>query len=56
MLKENHKVAIYLEGHFIEVGGLNDLGSIGPDVGPAHVIDHNQNDIGFLLCVGEGAP
>ena len=27
-------------GHFIKIGGFNDLGSIGPDVGPAHVVDH----------------
>ena len=30
-----------ISGHFIEVGGLNDLGSIGPDVGPAHIVHHN---------------
>jgi len=28
-------------GHFIKIRCLNDLGSIGPDVGPAHIVHHN---------------
>ena len=39
--------------HFIEIGGLDDVSSIGPDVGPSHVVDHDQDDVGLLLGVND---
>ncbi len=39
--------------HFVEIGSLDDFGAVGPNVGPAHVVDHDQDDIGFLAGVGD---
>jgi len=40
-----------LRGEFVEVGGLDDLMTHEPEIGPGLVIGNNQEDIGWVLRV-----